>query len=325
MPIISASPVEKRIFRITLTYGQGIIENMIINDSGEYQIYYIKDCKSQNKTGKIVNIVYNKNYVQNSYILFDYECDVCSHKHIRDKIFFHEIVFIKDVTPTDAYMIAVQRGFKGSVDEWLESMRGPRGKDAYEISCDLGFKGSREEWLKTLRGPRGCAGKDAYELAVEYGGYKGTREEYASLYKTMEDAVVYINGYKEIVESLKKDNSDNKQAIAEMGQEISSLERSTEEIRELADSTGKKLEEFRTDTESNFRHVDESINNISTVTEKKIESVSQAVQNIDQKISDTTQDLTAIEDRVEEVSNNISTVAENVQEIATKLTWKETM
>ncbi|MCC4228379.1 fibronectin type III domain-containing protein [Zunongwangia profunda] len=51
-----------------------------------------------------------------------------------------------------AYQVAVARGFVGSEDEWLESLR---GKSAYQIAQDNGFQGTEAEWLQSLVGPPG--------------------------------------------------------------------------------------------------------------------------------------------------------------------------
>ena len=310
MPIISASPIEKRIFRITMTYGQGIIENMVINDTGEYQIYYMKNCKSHNETGKIVNIVYNQNYTKNSYILFDYECDICSHKHAREKIFFHEIIFIKDVTPTDAYMIAVQRGFQGSVDDWLESMRGPVGKSAYEICVEQGFEGSIDEWICSLRGPRGLPGKDAYQLAVEFGGYKGTREEFASMYKTIQESVIYVNSFNDRVEALEEYNSGVDKLVSDMSQEVSSLKHEIKQVSEKTDSALSKIGQLGESFEA-----DQEIQN------KKIEALTianetntKAIENVSNEVSTTSETLNKkIDEEITEVTNTLNKTISNTE------------
>ncbi len=48
-----------------------------------------------------------------------------------------------------AYGIAVKHGFKGSEEEWLESLE---GKDAYETAKKHGFDGTYDEWVESLRG-----------------------------------------------------------------------------------------------------------------------------------------------------------------------------
>lgn len=54
-----------------------------------------------------------------------------------------------------AYEIAVEKGFPGTEEEWLESLKGADGKSAYEIAVEEGFPGTEEEWLKSLKGEDG--------------------------------------------------------------------------------------------------------------------------------------------------------------------------
>jgi hypothetical protein len=128
-------------------------------------------------------------------------------KNIKGKI--NEL----DIYHTDAYTIAVANGFKGTVEEWLEYLR---GKNAYELAVMSGFKGTEAEWLESLKGgavitdtvlqgqdanggniyeqtfrdntkqtftaPRGIQGKDgrsAYQVAVD-NGFKGTEAEWVA-------------------------------------------------------------------------------------------------------------------------------------------------
>ena len=61
-----------------------------------------------------------------------------------------------------AYSLAVKRGFKGTLDEWLESLIGPKGDDgasAYEVAVAGGFEGTEEVWLASLVGPQGPQGQ----------------------------------------------------------------------------------------------------------------------------------------------------------------------
>ena len=69
-----------------------------------------------------------------------------------------------------AYDIAVENGFDGTVQEWLDSLK-IEGDSAYEIAVKNGFVGSEQEWLDSLKS------KSAYELAVE-NGFVGTEEEW---------------------------------------------------------------------------------------------------------------------------------------------------
>ena len=196
MPVISAEPIEKNIYRVTINNGFGELQNIIVSNDGLYSIYFIKDCKCINATGKIVNVVQNRACPKNSYILFDYSDDM---NNKRERIQFYRIQSIKDITPNDAYNIALQHGFVGTVEEWLESLRGDPGKSAYELALDCGFVGTIDEYLDSLRGQsayqialdhgflgteaqwleslRGKDGKSAYDVAVEQ-GFEGTEEEW---------------------------------------------------------------------------------------------------------------------------------------------------
>lgn len=54
-----------------------------------------------------------------------------------------------------AYAIAVEHGYKGTVEQWLKSLIGPQGdggKDAYTIAVEQGFTGTVEQWLASMKG-----------------------------------------------------------------------------------------------------------------------------------------------------------------------------
>ena len=66
-----------------------------------------------------------------------------------------------------AYEVAVDNGFDGTKDEWLESLKGergtrgamgPGGKSAYEVAVSEGFEGDELEWLDSLKGETGGKG-----------------------------------------------------------------------------------------------------------------------------------------------------------------------
>jgi hypothetical protein len=48
---------------------------------------------------------------------------------------------------------------------------------AYDLAVERGYSGSLDEWLQSLIGPKGNPGKSAYQYAVE-GGYDGSEEAY---------------------------------------------------------------------------------------------------------------------------------------------------
>ncbi len=83
-------------------------------------------------------------------------------------------------TGKSAYELAVEKGYSGSLNEWLASLNGTsgnNGKSAYELAVENGYRGTQTEWLESLKGNNGKDGKSAYELAVEK-GYSGTIEQW---------------------------------------------------------------------------------------------------------------------------------------------------
>lgn len=57
-----------------------------------------------------------------------------------------------------------------------------RGRSAYEVARESGFRGTVDQWLDSLRGQRGYQGKSAYDVAVE-NGYVGTPDEWVAYLK----------------------------------------------------------------------------------------------------------------------------------------------
>ena len=51
-----------------------------------------------------------------------------------------------------AYQVAVDNGFVGTENEWLDSLKGIQGKSAYQVAVDNGFVGTENEWLDSLKG-----------------------------------------------------------------------------------------------------------------------------------------------------------------------------
>lgn len=63
-------------------------------------------------------------------------------------------------TGESAYDIAVRNGFRGTEQEWLNSLV---GASAYDIAVQNGYRGSQEEWLESLRGEDGQDGMDGQD------------------------------------------------------------------------------------------------------------------------------------------------------------------
>lgn len=75
-----------------------------------------------------------------------------------------------------AYELAVERGYRGTLDEWLASLNGSNGDDgksAYELAVENGYQGTEEEWLASLKGSAGDQGDDGVtpKLEVRDDGY----------------------------------------------------------------------------------------------------------------------------------------------------------
>lgn len=104
--------------------------------------------------------------------------------------------FLRSETPgpdgKSAYDIAVELGFKGSKEEWLESLKGlpgTNGKDgtdgkdglsAYALAVQNGYPGTLTSWLEDLKGE---AGESAYQIAVRVQDFKGTEAEWVESLK----------------------------------------------------------------------------------------------------------------------------------------------
>lgn len=174
MPIIGSEVLQKNYYRLSISMGGGLTDNVLVSKDGLYSVYYIRNGQYINETGRIPQVVVDYRHPQNSYLLLDYSHDRSSQ---RERIYFYQVQMIKDITPNNAYIIAVEHGFEGTIEEWLASLKGDPGKSAYEIAVDCGYVGTEEEWLASLKGEKGDPGKNAYEIAVDH-GYEGTIEDW---------------------------------------------------------------------------------------------------------------------------------------------------
>ena len=71
-----------------------------------------------------------------------------------------------------AYEIAVAHGYKGTEQEWLDSLKGDKGEDglsAFNIAQLNGFEGTYVEWLKSLKGKDGASATadNAHQLLLQ--------------------------------------------------------------------------------------------------------------------------------------------------------------
>ena len=83
-----------------------------------------------------------------------------------------------------AYDLAQEEeGFRGTKQEYLDSLHGAPGKDLYQEAVERGYKGTFDDFLETQKGAPGAPGKSNYERAKELEGFQGTELEYlASLH-----------------------------------------------------------------------------------------------------------------------------------------------
>ena len=68
-----------------------------------------------------------------------------------------------------AYQLAVNAGYNGTEEEWLDSLRGEDGLTAYEIAVEEGFEGTQEEWVDSLKGEQGEPGSFTHWVEDENG------------------------------------------------------------------------------------------------------------------------------------------------------------
>ena len=139
--------------------------------------------------------------------------------YIYDGGAFAEEVKGISITGPSAYDSAVTNGFQGTVQDFLDSLKGEDGDDglpgvngshglsAYEIAQEAGFTGTEAEWLASLvgtpgqdgidgdQGVPGINGRSAYELAVE-SGFEGNLEDWlASLHGASAYTLAVNNGF----------------------------------------------------------------------------------------------------------------------------------
>lgn len=136
---------------------------------------------------------------------------------------------------------------------------GAPGRSAYELAVQQGYKGTLNEWLKSIKG---ADGRDAYTIAVE-GGYKGTEEEYNNALTIAPVAVDKINnadttptkdstnlvlsgGVKDAIDSL---NSDFNADLATINSSITNL---SDKIDNLANLQITVVDTLPTTGESNI-------------------------------------------------------------------------
>ena len=76
-----------------------------------------------------------------------------------------------------SYAVAVEKGFDGTLEEWIELLKGEKGADgksAYQLAVEnAGFSGTFEQWLASLKGEKGENGSDGKDGADGINGQDG--------------------------------------------------------------------------------------------------------------------------------------------------------
>lgn len=102
--------------------------------------------------------------------------------------------FAKDIIPKSNYERAKEiKGFEGTEEEYLDSLKGEDGKSAYELAKEAeGFTGTLTDYLASLKGKDG---KDAYQVYLETttDNPKLTKVQYAALNATTTQYLYRIN------------------------------------------------------------------------------------------------------------------------------------
>jgi hypothetical protein len=57
-----------------------------------------------------------------------------------------------------AFELAVDYGFSGNQQAWLDSLIGEEGLSAYEVALSTGYNGTIEQWISSLQGEKGEKG-----------------------------------------------------------------------------------------------------------------------------------------------------------------------
>lgn len=124
----------------------------------------------------------------------------------------------------DPYDTAVELGFEGTKEEWLEHLE---GDSAYKLATLKGFQGTEEEWLDHLEGD------SAYEVAVK-NGFVGTQSEWLKY--------IRADGFIQSIQQFATNDSETQVQIPDYGT-IYSLQGY---IKQMFETGGVSAETFRT-------------------------------------------------------------------------------
>ena len=174
-----------------------------------------------------------------------------------------------------AYAIAVNHGFSGSEEEWLDSLKGNKGDpftyddfSPEQLEAMKGPKGDTGE-----KGPQGDKGDSAYEIAVKL-GYRGTEQEWiAYLEKAQTDAI--DAALKSALEDFDSHCETNASLID------SARETALRQIAEANAALSSNLEGYHSGMEDHYQYISAELNSVRDNSINEIEeSKSDAIDEI---------------------------------------------
>lgn len=179
-----------------------------------------------------------------------------------------------------AYDLAVEKGYKGTLEEWLASLKGDNGtngkdgKSAYDLAVENGFKGTLAEWLESLKGKDGTNGSgiDTDQLAQMLKDYV-TRQE---LKDSLANYLKYAKDYADEAAKLAEDA-----AIQALKDSMVTVNTKIDKLQEQIDKCVTK-EEFTT----KVTELNNKITELSTSINEIIESQKNEVYGINLNATD---------------------------------------
>ena len=178
-----------------------------------------------------------------------------------------------------AYQLAVIRGFEGSVDEWLESLR---GKTAYEQAVEQGYRGTPEEFgrdqagfaenaqtVRILREQAAAAASDAE-------GFANSAEKNAEAAKgSAEQASKYKDAAETAATEAAKSASDAKESAQNAVREVSTA--ADQALRDIESAGNEKIGEIESAADAEISDITAAgtgqIQRIETAAEEEMQTV----------------------------------------------------
>ena len=206
MLILSCNVSDDKIYTLSMKLDNGIIEKVSFIRDGLYSICYVSGKHMITRNGKVLKVVYS-NCDRDRYIVFDSSED---NMNRRERIYFDQIKAIKDITPMDSYRIAVQHGFKGTVEEWLKSLEGKTpiaGVDYWTDEDKEALKNDVNEMVKSEVNNINTELTEAVESVREsINTIEGIKEEASKLVEEATDQIDRVSEQVGNIENTVKDS-----------------------------------------------------------------------------------------------------------------------